>query len=307
MKKFLKLIIIIVFTVVLSIYIKDNYYVITNKIEYIYRKYLQKDIVQTLKDNEYSKKENYSYVSINTNTTLKSKDDIKNAIYTFLDNGWNTYTVRCDVDYLNCITDAKEIVENNTYLTDLSNYVHPFNTFDKINTTFTSTGLITLEKQNRYHNESIDKLNDKVNEIYNKYYDPSKNVVENIRIFHDYIINNTVYDTNNKTGISNINSSTAYGVLFDGIGICSGYTDAMQLFLEKLNVKNYRISSTTHVWNYVFVEGKWLHLDLTWDDPIMSDGSSALNHDYFLIDSEKLKSFNDGEHNFDSNIYMETK
>lgn len=307
MKKFLKLIIVVIFTVVLFIYIKDNYYVITNKIEYVYRKYLQKDIVQTLNDNSYSKKENYSYVNINTNTTLKSKDDIKNAIYTFLDAGWNTYTVRCDVDYLNCTNDAKEMVENNTYLTDLSNYVHPFNTFDKINTTFTSTGLITLKKENRYSDDEINELNNKVDEIYNNYYDKSKNTIDNIKIFHDYIVNNTVYDTENKSGVSNINSSTAYGVLINGIGICSGYTDAMQLFLEKLNVKNYRISSNTHVWNYVFVEGSWMHLDLTWDDPIMSDGSSTLNHDYFLINTEKLASFNDGEHNYNSDIYIEAK
>lgn len=81
----------------------------------------------------------------------------------------------------------------------------------------------------------------------------------------------------------------------------------MQLFLEKLGVKNYRISSSTHEWNLVYVEGNWLHLDLTWDDPIMSDGSNALYHDYFLIDTQNLLSKNDGEHDFDSNIYLEAK
>ena len=307
MKKIFKLIIVVVFIVLLSIFIKENYYVITNKIEYIYRKYLQKDIIQTLNDNEYSKKQNYSYVKIDKHTKIKDKEDIKDALYTFLDAGWSFYTVRCDVDYLNCTNDAKEIVENNTYLTDISNYVHPFNTFDKINTTFTSYGVITFKKQNRYSDEQIKKINDKVDEIYNNYYDSSKNIMENIQIFHDYIVNNTTYDTKNITGLSNINSSTAYGVLFDGVGICSGYTDTMQLFLEKLHVKNYRISSNTHVWNLVFVDGKWLHLDLTWDDPIISYGSSSLSHDYFLIDTEKLKSFNDGEHNYDSNIYIEAK
>lgn len=307
MKRIIKLIVAVVFTVILSIYIKDNYYVITNKIEYFYKKYLQKDIIQVLNDNEYRKKQNYEYVKINTDTKIKNVNDTKNAIYTFLDAGWDNYTVRCDADYLNCTNDVKEIVQNNTYLTDLSNYVHPYNTFNKINTSFTSSGKITFKKEKRYSDEQIAKINEKVNEIYNSYYDHSKNTIDNIRIFHDYIINHTSYDTNNTTGLSKINSSTAYGVLFDGIGICSGYTDAMQLFLEKLHVKNYRVSSNTHVWNLVFIDGKWLHLDLTWDDPIISDGSSSLSHDYFLIDTEKLKSFNDGEHNYDSNVYIEAK
>ena len=81
----------------------------------------------------------------------------------------------------------------------------------------------------------------------------------------------------------------------------------MQLFLEKMGVKNYRISSATHEWNLVYIEGKWLHLDLTWDDPITSDGTSILKDDYFLIDTNTLMSKEDGEHNFDSSIYKETE
>lgn len=306
-KKLIKIAVVVIIIVICFYFIKDNYYLLTNKIEYIYSKYLQSDIKQTLNDNVYRKKENYEYLKIDTSTSLKNKTEVKNMIYTFLDAGWNEYMVKCDPDYLDCISDIKEIVQNNTYLTDLSNFVHPFNTFEKVNTTFTSAGKVTLKKENKYTEEQIEKINAKVDEIYKENYDASKNVRENIKIFHDYIINNTKYDTNNKTGVSDINSSTAYGVLFDGVGICSGYTDAMGLFLEKLNVENYRISSNTHVWNLVYVEGKWLHLDLTWDDPIMSDGSDALKDDYFLIDTNTLLSKEDNEHNFDSNIYIEAK
>lgn len=306
-KKLIKIAVIVVVIVICFFLIKDNYYLITNKIEYVYKKYLQPDIRQTLTDNKWRKKVNYDYVKINEDTTIKNENDAKNMIYTFLDAGWEEYTVKCDVDYLSCTSDIKEMVQNNTYLTDLSNFVHPFNTFDKVNTTFTSTGKVTLKKENRYSSKQIKELEEKVDEIYNEYYDSSKSVKENIKTFHDYIINNTKYDSNNTTGVSNINSSTAYGVLIDGVGICSGYTDAMQLFLEKLGVKNYRISSSTHEWNLVYVEGNWLHLDLTWDDPIMSDGSNALYHDYFLIDTQNLLSKNDGEHDFDSNIYLEAK
>lgn len=278
-----------------------------NKIEYIYVKYLQPDIMQTLYDNEYRKKINYEYVQINENTTIKNKDDAKNAIYTFLDAGWDRYTIKCDPDYLNCTNDVKSMVENNTYLTDLSNFVHPFNTFNKINTTFTSTGRIILKKEARYTKEQIDKINDKVNEIYINYYDSSKNVRENIKIFHDYIINNTKYDSSNTTGKTDIISSNAYGVLIKGTGICSGYADAMSLFLEKMNVKNYRISSNTHVWNLVYVEGVWYHLDLTWDDPVTHDGTNTLTDKYFLITNNELHNKSNDEHLFDKAIYIESQ
>lgn len=306
-KKLVKIAVTVIIIVILGFLIKDNYYLLTNKIEYVYTKYLQGDIRQNLTDNKYRKKENYGYVKINENTTLKNKDDVKNMIYTYLDAGWDYYTVKCDADYLDCTNDIKEIVQNNTYLTDLSNFVHPFNTFDKINTTFAASGKVKLKKEPRYSDSQIDTLNKKVDEIYKENYDSSKNVSENIKIFHDYIVNHTKYDQSNTTGLSNVGSSSAYGVLIDGIGICSGYSDAMQLFLEKMNVKNYRISSSTHEWNLVYVEGAWRHLDLTWDDPIMSDGSDALKEDYFLIDTNTLLSKDDGEHNFDSSIYIEAK
>lgn len=306
-KKLVKVAVTVIIIVILGFLIKDNYYLLTNKIEYVYTKYLQGDIRQNLTDNKYRKKENYGYVKINENTTLKNKDDVKNMIYTYLDAGWDYYTVKCDADYLDCTNDIKEIVQNNTYLTGLSNFVHPFNTFDKINTTFAASGKVKLKKEPRYSDSQIDTLNKKVDEIYKENYDSSKNVSENIKIFHDYIVNHTKYDQSNTTGLSNVGSSSAYGVLIDGIGICSGYSDAMQLFLEKMNVKNYRISSSTHEWNLVYVEGAWRHLDLTWDDPIMSDGSDALKEDYFLIDTNTLLSKDDGEHNFDSSIYIEAK
>ena len=222
------------------------------------------------------------------------------------DAGANTLQSLSASPYFN-VPFLKKMVENTTYLTDLSNFVHPFNTFNKINTTFTSTGKITLKKETRYTDDQIKKINEKVDEIYNQNYDSSKNVMENIKIFHDYIINNTRYDSSNTTGLSDVNSSTAYGVLFDGVGICSGYADVMSLFLEKMNVKNYRISSNTHVWNLVYVGGKWLHLDLTWDDPITSDGSDVLSSEYFLIDTETLKSKSDTEHVFNEKIYVEAQ
>ena len=304
-KSFIKLIIVVFLCTYLLYILYDNRQVIINEITYINEKYFENNIKQVLVDNNYTKKDNYQYVQINDNTNIYNINDLKNAIYTFLDAGWDKYIIKCDPKYEYCINDIKNIAGNKSYLTNISNYIHPFNTFESISTQIASNGKITLTRKNRYTDEQISELNEKVNKIYKENYDSSKNITDNIKIFHDYIINNTKYDKDNKSGESNLSSSTAYGVLFDGVGICSGYADAMSLFLEKMNIKNYRISSDTHVWNLVYIEGQWKHLDLTWDDPITNDGSNILEHEYFLISYDELKKKEDNEHNFDESIYKE--
>ena len=87
--------------------------------------------------------------------------------------------------------------------------------------------------------------------------------------------------------------------MIQGYGTCNGYADAMAIFLDKLNIINYKIS----IWNLVYLDGKWYHLDLTWDDPI---SETNINRDtYFLITTKTLEELNDGTHNFDKKIYSE--
>ena len=130
---------------------------------------------------------------------------------------------------------------------------------------------------------------------------------EKIKVIHDYIIDNAEYDKlkyENKNDTT-YKSNTAYGVLIEGYGTCNGYADAMAIFLDKLNVINYKISNEEHIWNLVYLDGKWYHLDLTWDDPI---SDINVNRDtYFLITTNTLEKINDGTHKFDKSIYTEAK
>ena len=131
-----------------------------------------------------------------------------------------------------------------------------------------------------------------------------------ILTIHDYIINNSKYDVEkNETGISEYHSSIAYGPLIEGYAICGGYADAMAIFLTKLGFDNYKIASDTHVWNAVLVNGKWLHLDLTWDDPVSEQGVDYLYHKYFLVNNEELikADGNLNNHLFKKAIYLEFK
>ena len=307
LKRIIKSCIFIIIVVLLGFYVKDHFFEIASKTEYLYFKYFSNQIRQNLIDSNYRKKINYEYLSINEDTIIENKNEIKDIIYTFLDGGWDEYMVKCDPKYTTCLDDIKEIIENDTYLTDIANFVHPFNSFQTINTTFTSTGKVTFKVYKKYSNEEINQINEKINQIYDENYNPKKNVKENIKIFHDYIINNTKYDKNNDSLKTNMPSATAYGTLFNKLAICSGYTETMQLLLEKMNVKNYRISSDTHIWNLVYIEGKWMPLDLTWDDPLTPDDTDELSDAYFLINTKELNEKNENEHIFNENIYLEAR
>ena len=128
---------------------------------------------------------------------------------------------------------------------------------------------------------------------------------DKIKAIHDYIINHTDYDTLKSNNIEDTTykSNTAYGVLIEGYGICSGYSDAIAIFLNRLGIENYKISNDTHIWNLIYLNGVWVHLDATWDDPVSEFNE---NRDtYFLISTKTLEKINDGTHTFDKNIYSE--
>ena len=130
-------------------------------------------------------------------------------------------------------------------------------------------------------------------------------------MFHDYIINYTKYDsdymidTNKNTYPTHPYS--AYGLLTEKKAICSGYSDIMAIYLNKIGLKNYKIASEEHVWNYVFVNNNWYHLDLTWDDPVNSNNTDILIHDFFLITTEELEHMGIEEHNYNKNLYLEAQ
>ena len=259
------------------------------------------------KDNEYKIfAGEYSYVQ-NTNKFIpKEKQDIMNIIYTVLNSGWDTFTFYCPKEYDNCVDDITSITNNNELLSNINNFVHPYNSFKTIETNYTTSGEVTFVVHNLYDNKMINDLNAKVDEVIkNNIYDNMTDR-EKIKVIHDYIINNTKYDTEKISGVTRGNSNNAYGVLLDGYGVCSGYTDAMALFLNKLNILNIKVSSDMHIWNLVLVDGEWMNLDLTFDDPVTDTGEDILSEDYFLIDSDTMiKQDDTNQHNYDKKIFVE--
>ena len=266
------------------------------------------EVVKLGKVNKYYRDYDFMFVKNTDNFKPKNKNDLYNIVYTVINSGRGEFTFYCDDSYESCINDVEELANDQSTLSDINNYVHPFNSFDHIETEYNTLGKITIMITKNYSFEDIKLINDKIDEVYDSLVLDNSSLNDNILRVHDYIINNTTYDSEfADNGSSEHKSSIAYGPLFEGYAICGGYTDLMQLFLERMNIKSYRVSSNEHVWNAVYYNNKWLNLDLTWDDPVSDDGKDYLNHDYFLITTTKLKEIEKTQHDIDFNHYPELK
>ena len=258
------------------------------------------------KANDYYLDNDYTYLK-NYTDDVSNKEELLNYIYYVINTGSTYADGECTKEYTNCTKDLNEIANDEKKLSLINNFVHPFNSFKTISFTYNDQGRFSLIIEHIYTEEEITKINYIVdNKIKELIIDTMTNE-EKVKIIHDYIIDNTTYDTLKTENIHDdtYKSNTAYGPLFEGYAICSGYADVMAIYLNKLGIPNYKISNDTHIWNLVYVNNEWLHLDLTWDDPVYED--SNINYDYFLITTEAVYEKNDTEHYFDSNIYVEAK
>ncbi len=268
---------------------------------------LQRSVERKFKNsapNSYFIEDNFEFVNNKEDLEVNSKQDIIDSIY-YLINSGETYSERyCGKEYKNCYKDMNDISTDDATLSLLNNFVHPYNSYNSIKFSFNDE-IIKIKITHTYTEEEIQEINYKVLEIINKNITDDMTIRDKIKAIHDHIINNTDYDTLKTDNIEDetYKSNTAYGVLIQGYGICSGYSDAMKIFLDKFNVVNYKINNDEHIWNLVQLNGKWYHLDLTWDDPISDKNVTRDN--YFLIDNNTLKLLNDNEHSFNGTIFKE--
>lgn len=270
--------------------------------------------------NAYAKDKNYEYVSLTKDYIPYSYQDILNIYYSAINNGWDQFTFYCPTEYTNCLKDTEEISGDELVLTHLNNYIHPFNSFTNIKTSMKESGEITIKIYYLYTPEQITAINNKTNQLIKQLINDEMDDYEKIKTLHDYIVNNVKYDIERNEGTSKqYNSYTAYGPLFEGLATCNGYTDLMAIFLTKLGFDNYKVattpneisySSTGHIWNAVKYNDEWVHIDLTWDDPVSKDGNDYLFHTYFLVTTEAMHEADTGEttieeHNFNKLYYLE--
>lgn len=257
-----------------------------------------------LKENEYYLDRDFEFVQ-NYDDEVHNYTELLNYIYHVVNTGSKEGTGYCIREYKNCAKDLEEIGNNKELLSTINNFVHPYNSFSSIIFTYNTKGEFDIKVNKIYSEENIVKINEVVDRVIKENIVDTMTTTQKLKIIHDYIIDNTKYDTLKSKNINDMTykSNTAIGVLLEGYGICSGYSDAMGIFLDKLGIDNYKISNDTHIWNLVKVNNKWLHIDLTWDDPIYEQN---LNRDtYFLITTAELEKLNDNTHSFNKTVFKE--
>lgn len=259
-----------------------------------------------LQNNTYATQRNYKFVQLAEDFKPSNKQDLMNIYYTVLNSGMESFTFYCPNEYKDCINDIDYLSNNQILLSNINNFVPVYNSFQNIETEFDTLGKVTISIHHSYTKEEILALEEVLANIVQENITDTMKVEDKIKTIHDYIINTTKYDTDRSDNKgTTYHSDTAYGALVEHYAICGGYADSMKLFLDYFQIPNYKISSENHIWNLVYLDNEWRHLDLTWDDPVTSDGKDILEYDYFLISTEELSNLKTDQHVFDKAIYLE--
>lgn len=285
---------------------------------FYYQEDLQKFYYSVLRDitkdkiviekNQYYRDYDFDFVQNTDDFEPDNQQDLLNIFYTVINAGMSDFTFYCPDTYSSCIKDVEKLANNQDLLSHINNFVHPFNGFNHVETQYDSLGKVMIHIDKSYTKKQIKEITEKVDELSRQLIVPGDSDWDNILRVHDYIIEHSIYDEGRSDyNITTYDSDLAYGPLIQGYGICGGYTDAMELFLERMGIKSFKISSDQHVWNAVHINKEWLHLDLTWDDPVTEDGTNLLEHNFFLIDTPTLLSIEQTEHLFNQDIYSELK
>ena len=119
--------------------------------------------------------------------------------------------------------------------------------------------------------------------------------VEKALLLHDWLVTRCAYNWTVATEGQGAGESdlvyTAYGPLVNKDAVCQGYALAYKYLLNRAGIDAVYLSSSDarlrHGWNGVLINGKWYHVDTTWDDPVPNK-EGRCSHDYFLLSDETI-------------------
>lgn len=83
-----------------------------------------------------------------------------------------------------------------------------------------------------------------------------------------------------------------YGVFVNKKAVCAGYSKATQYLLNLYGIECSYVTSDTHAWNLIKLEGDYYHLDTTWGDSSDTKKEKSqperISYDCFCITTEEL-------------------
>ena len=105
---------------------------------------------------------------------------------------------------------------------------------------------------------------------------------EKIVAVHNLLIENSYYKN-----ISDGDCRTGYNLLINHFGVCQAYTNAFGILMKLMNIPCIVVISDpmNHTWNMVNYGGNWYHVDVTWDDPVISNQELTTRSGYERYDN----------------------
>ena len=117
------------------------------------------------------------------------------------------------------------------------------------------------------------------------------NEVEKIQYVHDFICQNVYYDKLKKAY-----SHEIIGPLGQGVGVCEGIAKSVKILCDALGIWCIVAISEAnpekgikyrHAWNVVRINGKYYHLDATFDNSL-GKNTDIIRYDYFCLSDKQL-------------------
>lgn len=108
--------------------------------------------------------------------------------------------------------------------------------------------------------------------------------MQKAQALHDLLVLSSRYDAEGACDIADI--------LRTGSGSCEAYSATLCVMLEIAGIPARMVTGSAggpHAWNLALIDGSWRHIDATWDDPVVSDGSrQLLSHAYFCVSDAEI-------------------
>ena len=131
----------------------------------------------------------------------------------------------------------------------------------------------------------------------------SNNKWEVVQKVHDYLVRTVTFEASNSGEWDY--RDTAIGALNYGRAECDGYADAFYLMCTLASIPaGFQVGYAgdqegqgAHMWNLVFLDGWYYHVDVTWDDKDREEAPGMATYRYFCVGSSMLD-----DHYWDSEL-----
>ena len=122
-----------------------------------------------------------------------------------------------------------------------------------------------------------------------------KGIRKKLKAIHDYIVLKVDYNLSadriqKEKEIVPIGYSMGLYSIQKRKGVCEHYARLFKEFCDRMFISCQLSTGANHMWNKVFCNGRWLYVDVTWDDP---EGNrykkgNQISQKYFLIPAKKM-------------------